>query len=336
MRHALTIAAALALSTTLAHAQDFTLRLQTFHSADSPVGEGAAAFIDDVETMSDGRIKIEPFFSSAVVKSVETFDAAVNGILDVDMTAGSYQVGKDSAFQFVGDPMGGYDDPWQLYAFVYNGGGLEAARELYASYGMYLVGFHIQAPESLASSKPLRTVADLKNFKFRSPPGMETMIFANLGATPVVMDFTEVFTALESGVIDGADAANLAVNKSLGLYDVVKHATYPGFHSTPANHLAVRKDMWDSMPADLQRIFEVAYEKFAFRLTLASAVETRRAASELAAQGVEMHDWSMEDRKLFRDAALSAWDEFADTERAKQIVKLHKDFQSLIGLREAD
>ncbi len=316
----------------MASAQDVTLRLQTFHSADSPVGEGAAVFFDDLETMSGGRIAIEPFFSSSVVKSVETFDAAINGILDADMTAGSYQVGKDSAFQFVGDPMGGYDDPWQLYAFVYNGGGLEAARELYDSFGMHLVGFHIQAPESLASSRPLRTVEDLKNFKFRSPPGMETMIFANLGATPIVMDFTEVFTALESGVIDGADAANLAVNQSLGLYDVVKHATYPGFHSTPANHLAVRKDLWDSMPEDLQRIFEVAYEKFAFRLTLAASVETREAAAELAEEGVTLHDWSMEDRAAYRQAALTAWDEFADTDRARDLVQMHKDFQKLIGL----
>ena len=71
---------------------------------------------------------------------------------------------------------------------------------------------------------------DLVDWKFRSPPGLETEIFATLGASPIVMDFTDIFTALETGIIDGADASGLANNVGLGLYDLVSHATYPGFH----------------------------------------------------------------------------------------------------------
>jgi TRAP-type C4-dicarboxylate transport system substrate-binding protein len=54
---------------------------------------------------------------------------------------------------------------------------------------MYLVGFWGQVPESLSSTKPIAGPDDLKNWKFRSPPGMETEIFERLGASPVVMDF---------------------------------------------------------------------------------------------------------------------------------------------------
>ena len=74
------------------------------------------------------------------------------------------------------------------------------------------------------------------------------MIFEELGASPIVMDFNEIFTALETGIIDGADAANLTNNIGLGLYDIAKHTNYPGFHSMPADHLACRKDVWDAMP----------------------------------------------------------------------------------------
>ncbi len=224
-----------------AQAQEYTLRIQSLFSEASLPGQTLLQFYDDINVMSGGRIVVEPFFSSAVVKSAETFDAVVNGILDGDTTQPSYQVGKDTAFQFVGDPMGGYDTPWQMYAWLYEGGGLEMARELYAQYDMFLVGWWVHGPESLSSSKQIASVADLENWKFRSPPGMETDIFANLGASPVVMDFTEIFTAMESGVIDGADASNLSINKSLGIYDVVEHATYPGFHSMPADHFAMRR-----------------------------------------------------------------------------------------------
>jgi TRAP-type C4-dicarboxylate transport system substrate-binding protein len=66
-----------------------TLRIQTHYGPETPSGKNAAIFVDDVQTMSNGEIKIEMFYSSSVVKSVETFDAAATGILDCDMTGGA-------------------------------------------------------------------------------------------------------------------------------------------------------------------------------------------------------------------------------------------------------
>ena len=121
-----------------------------------------------------------------------------------------------------------------------------AANELYNQFNMQLIGWWVYGQESLSSSAPLAGPEDLVDWKFRSPPGLETEIFAELGASPIVMDFTEIFTALETGIIDGADASGLANNVGLGLYDLVDHATYPGFHSMPSDHLAIRKDAWDA------------------------------------------------------------------------------------------
>ena len=68
--------------------------------------------------MSNGEIEVEMFYASSVVKSPETFDAAATGILDCDMTGAGYQTGKNAAFQFAGDVMGGYDNPYQQYEFL--------------------------------------------------------------------------------------------------------------------------------------------------------------------------------------------------------------------------
>jgi TRAP-type C4-dicarboxylate transport system substrate-binding protein len=329
-------AAATALAVTGASAQEnFHLRVQSLLSAESISGQHLEQYFEDLEVMSAGRITSELFFSSSIVKSVETFDAVVNGILDGDTTQPSYQIGKDTAFQFVGDVMGGYETPWQMYAFLYYGGGLEAARELYAEYDMFLVGWWIHGPESLSSTRSLAGPEDLENFKFRSPPGMITGIFDDLGASPIVMDFTEVFTALETGVIDGADASNLSINKSLGLYDIAEHATYPGFHSMPADHFAIRLETWESMPEDLQRIMEVGWQKHAFRTSLANAVDIQKTANELAAAGVTLHEWSAEDLREYRESVVAEWENFADTDRARELVAMHKDFLGQIGLLES-
>lgn len=308
------------------------LSIQTHYAPETVSGKLAQQFADDVETMSDGDIDIEMFFSSSVVDTVETFDAAASGILDCDMTGGAYQTGKNPAFQFVGDIMGGYDTPWQQYAWLYNGG-FEAADALYNNFNMKLVGWWVYGQESLSSSKPIAGPADLVNWKFRSPPGMETEIFADLGASPVVMDFTEIFTALETGIIDGTDASGLANNVGLGLYDLVKHATFPGFHSMPSDHLACRLDRWEGLSEAHKRIIDTAMQKLAFQTALTFEVANNEAAAKLREQGVTLHDWSAEDRATFRKAAQAAWQDWATrTPETAALVESHIAFMSQLGL----
>ncbi|ARE42087.1 TRAP-type C4-dicarboxylate transport system, periplasmic component [Rhodovulum sp. P5] len=329
----LTSAAVAAVAAVPALAQDVTLRIQTHYATEHPSGKLAAQFVDDVQTMSGGEIAIEMFYSSSVVATTETFDAAINGILDCDMTGGAYQTGKNPAFQFVGDIMGGYDTPWQQISWLYYGGGYDAAQELYNAQGMQLIGWWLYGQESLSSSKPIAGPDDLKGWKFRSPPGLETEIFQELGASPIVMDFTEIFTALETGIIDGADASGLYNNVGLGLYDIVKHATYPGFHSMPSDHLACNKDVWDGLSEKHRRIIDTAMQKLTLHTALSNEKKNAEAAAELTAAGVTLYDWSAEDRANFRAAAQKAWDRWAaKTPEAAALVKSHRDYLSDLGL----
>jgi TRAP-type C4-dicarboxylate transport system substrate-binding protein len=309
-----------------------TLRIQTHYAPETVSGKLAQQYIDDIEAMSNGEIKVEMFFSSSVVKSVETFDAAASGILDCDMTGGGYQTGKNPAFQFVADIMGGYETPYQQLSWLYFGGGREAAAPLYNKYGMELIGWWVYGQESFASSKPIAKVEDFKDWKFRSPPGMETKIFESLGAKPVVMDFTEIFTALETGIIDGADASGLANNVGLGLYDIVKYANFPGFHSMPSDHLACNKAVFDAMPPHLQKIMKVAMEALALRTALTFEKANAEAAAKLRAEGVTLSQWSPEELAKFRAAAQAAWPEFATTPEAVALVESHMAYLTQLGL----
>ena len=310
-----------------------TLRIQNHQSQESPQGLLIQEFVKNLDRMSQGEIAIEMFYSASVVKSAETFDAAATGILDCDMTNGSYQTGKNPAFQFVADTMGGYDTPIQYQAWINFGGGKEIINKLYASHNMMFIGAQVGGQESLNSTRPLRGTADLKGFKFRSPPGMETEIFASLGAKPVVMDFTEIFTAMETGIVDGADASSLANNVSLGIYDIAKHATYPGFHSMSSDQLACRKDKWESIPDHHKAMIEAAQKTLAMDLIMLTLVKNGEAAAKLPAQGVTLYSWSPEERGIFRAAAQQAWANYKKkTPEAKAIIESHEAFIKRIGL----
>ena len=313
-------------------AQTTNLRIQTHYAPETVSGQLAQQYVDDIVEMSNGEIQVEMFYSSSVVKSVETFDAAATGILDCDMPGSGHAVGKNSAFQFVADIMGGYETPYQQLSWLYFGGGLEAAAPLYNKFGMELIGWWVYGQESFASSKPIEKIEDFKDWKFRSPPGMETKIFEKLGASPIVMDFTEIFTALETGIIDGADASGLANNVGLGLYDIVKFANFPGFHSMPSDHLACNKAVFDAMPAHHQKIMKVAMEALALRTALTFEKKNAEAAAQLRAQGVTLSQWSPEELQKFRNVAQSVWPEFADTPEAKALVESHLTYLGQLGL----
>ena len=145
------------------------------------------------------------------------------------------------------------------------------------------------------------------------------------------MDFNEIFTALETGIIDGADAANLTNNIGLGLYDIAKHTNFPGFHSMPADHLACRKDVWDAMPDHHKRIMIVAMDALALHNATINEVKNAQNAKVLRAKGVNLYEWSPEELNKFRAAVKKGWTEFATTPEAKALLKSHVDFLVDLG-----
>lgn len=327
-------AAALTICAAPAFSADYKLRIQTHFSAESTPGHIIAQFIDDVTTMSDGALEIQMHYSSEIVAQNKTLGAASQGILDCDMTGASGNVGKDAGWQFAGDIMGGYDTPYQFLAWLDHGGGREVVQsELYDKNNMHLVGYWLQGHESLSSTGPLAGFDDLVDWKFRSPPGLETEIFASFGAKPVVMDFGEVPTALRTGIVDGADASTLNTNQSLGLFDVATHVTFPGFHSMPTETLSCNKNSWNALPASIQRMIEVSLKKAALDLALQTEIRDSQVAREIAAAGVTIHDWSTEDRKRFRDFARGRWEEWrAKSPAAAALVDSHVAFMTDLGL----
>ena len=311
-----------------------TLKIETHFTASSPNGEVAAQFAKNVEKFSGGSLKVQMFYSSSVTgKSAEVFNSAQTGIIDCDMTGAGYQTGKNAAFQFAGDVMGGYDNPYQQYEFLNFPGAQEAVDALYNKYGMTLIGWWIPGHESLISSRPIPDVASLKDFKFRSPPGMESMIFTALGAKPIVMDFGEVPTALQTGLIDGADYSSLATNYAGGHYEQNKYATYPGFHSMPADHLACNTKVWNKLKPHEQGAMLAAIEICG--RTITSLVERKNAEAVKALQemGLTLHDCSREDRLKFRQAALGAWEEWKKkSPEAAALIEIHKAYMKANGI----
>ena len=120
---------------------------------------------------------------------------------------------------------------------------------------------------------------------------------------------------------------------SIGIYDVAKHTTYPGFHSMSQDHLACRTSVWNSLSDQHKRIIEVAERSLALEVMMSTLIQNGEAQKKLPEMGVTAYDWSAEDRASFRNAAQAAWQEWgAKSPEAAELVQSHVDFLQRIGL----
>ena len=162
---------------------------------------------------------------------------------------------------------------------------------------------------------------------------MESMIFTALGAKPIVMDFGEVPTALQTGLIDGADYSSLATNYAGGHYEQNKYATYPGFHSMPADHLACNTKVWNKLKPHEKGAMLAAIEICGRTITSLVERKNAEAVKALKEMGVTLHDWSKEDRAKFRQAALGAWEEWKNkSPEAAALIEIHKAYMKANGI----
>jgi len=88
----------------------------------------------------------------------------------------------------------------------------------------------------------------------------------------------------------------------------------------PATDIVVNMDKWKALPDDLKVILEVGTREFARDMVQRLVLEDEKVAREAASQGVELINWSQEERKKFRSAAVDAWNELATKTPAARIV----------------
>ncbi len=292
-----------------------------------------ARFCDRVAAMSGGRLVIEPLPVGAVVAYHETLDAVRAGILDGQNGGTAYFSGKDAAFALLADLNGGYETPRQMLMWLEYGGGGELARELFARYDLHYIGAVPWAAESIPAKMPIRTIEDFRGIKIRTPEGMSQEIFASIGAAPVNLPGAEVYTALERGVVDAADWGSIGMNDELGFHRIAPYPLFPGFHSMPVTDVAVRRDRWDELSDDLQRIVTLAVRTYALDMMQTIAMQDAAVIRDADARGIELVRWSDADRRAFREAARRVWAEYGGrSEMAGRVYRSHLAFLDRLGL----
>lgn len=266
---------------------------------DTPKGKGAQRFKELVEQRSGGKVKVEVYPNSQLYKDKEEMEA---------LQLGSVQMLAPSLAKF--GPLGVKEFEVFDLPFLFKDDasfrnttqtlGLELFKKLepkgIKGLAFWDNGFHI-----MSANKPLHHVADFKGLKMRiqSSKVLDAQMRA-LGAIPQVMAFSELYQALQSGVVDGTEGvpSNFLTQKT---YEVQKHTTISN-HGHLAYAVIVNKKFWDGLPADTRSLLETAVAESTTYANAIAATENAAALDKIKASGkttvytltpAEVNEWKL-------------------------------------------
>ena len=239
--------------------EQYNWRLVTAWPKNYPgLGMAPERIADLVEEMSNGQMKITVYGAGEQVPAFGVFDAVSSGSHQMGHSGGYFWKGKVPAAQFfTGVPFGLTAD--EINAWTNRGGGLELWREIYEPFNIYPIPAGNTGTQMFGwFNKEINSLEDIKGLKMRMP-GIGGEVLKRAGGIPVTLPGGELFTALQTGVIDATEWVGPYNDLTFGFQQTAKYYYYPGWHEPGSMlELLINKDAWNSLPKHLQVIIETA------------------------------------------------------------------------------
>jgi tripartite ATP-independent transporter DctP family solute receptor len=291
-----------------AGAQEYTLKYATSLGEDSAYYKGAVELAAAADELSNGRLKIEIFPNAQLGTDRDMIEGMQLGSIDM-ASPSTGAMGAVVPEATVLDLPYIFDDLDHAYR-VLDGPVSEQLYELFDGVGFHPLGYWEIGFRNLTNNvRPVHTPDDVKGLKLRTLPSeVHQKAWSLVGAQPQAMDWTEVYNALDTGVVDGQENPfNIIL---LGkLHEVQDHLSVTR-HIYGAAPTSISDMTWNKLPPDLQDVLKKAVAR--------SVVVQREAASGNEAEQLQqIKDFGMEvveepDRAAFRETMKPAWDLYTD------------------------
>ncbi len=318
-------ALAAALSVGAAYAQQpIVIKFSHVVAENTPKGKGALKFKELAESRTKGRVKVEVYPNSTLFKDGEEMQMLQLG--NVQMLAPS--VSKFGplgvrAFEVFDLPFI-FDNDKELHNVTQGRIGQQLFKML-ESKGIIGLAYWDNGFKQMSSNKPLRTPADFRGQKLRiqSSKVLDGQMRA-LGATPQVMAFSEVYQALQTGVVDGDENtwSNIYTQK---FYEVQKYITVSN-HGVIEYAVIVNKKFWDGLPADIRATLDGAMKDATTYANEIAKQENDEALEKIKASGKsQIITLTPDEKKAWKKAELKVHRENEATIGKNLIQEIYKD-----------
>lgn len=282
-----------------AKAETFHWKMVTSWPKNYPgLGTGAERLAERINAMSAGRLTVKVYAAGELVPALEVFDAVSRGTAEMGHGTPYYWKGKVPAAQFFSSVPFGLST-LEMNAWLSKGGGQALWDETYAPYGVKpLSAGNTTMQMGGWYNKEINSLDDIKGLKIRMP-GLGGEVLTKLGAITVNLPGGEIFTALQTHVIDATDWVSPYNDLAFGLHKAAKYYYFPGWQEPQAVvESMVNQKAFDSLPADLQAIVVEAARAATLDMMDDYVFHNAKSLGQLKEQGVAI--------KRFPDEVLAA------------------------------
>ena len=330
---ALTIGVSAALSAAPAAAQEtFTWRVQShWPGASSSYTDSLVRLQRVLDERTDGRLKLKLYEAGALFKSQETFNAVSRGILEMGTISPAYAQDKVSLAGIASGLPFAFRNVWEA-AYFHKSMGFEAMlREEAAEHGVYWATDKVY-PTEMVVKQPIKNWEDFTSLKIRSSGALQTFL-TEAGAAASYIPGSELYSALDSGIVDGAHWGASQGAFSMGLYEVAKYHVKPALNIAGTDVIIVSQKALDKLPKDMQKIVKDALaEQFWVRTNEYLYKEKLALAKAQAEHGVEVNALPQEVQQKLAETAQELWDkEGKRSEKAEEALEMLKGFLADLG-----
>lgn len=293
------LGAALSVSVAFSASADTVIRIGHGAAESFHMHRALLRFAELVQTGSNGEIEVEIFPSSQMGPDREMIEGVQTGVLEMAIPPSSFFAGWDPAFAVIELPYmyPSSDVAWRVLESEAGDGMLERVE----NQGLVGLGWLELGVRNVTNNiRPIETPDDLEGIKLRTmlvPAHVAT--FEALGANPTPMNFGEVYSALQQGVIDGQENP-LAIITSQRFYEVQRYLSTTG-HVFAVYMPVISQPFFESLSAEHQQLIRDSMASA--RAYQAELVETENAQQleAIRAAGVEVLELSPEARQLFAE-----------------------------------
>jgi tripartite ATP-independent transporter DctP family solute receptor len=272
----------------------------------NPRHEASVNFAETVKAGTNGRIEIQVAHSSQLGDDAAMVTAIRSGTLDMSANSQGAVSTVVPEYSALGLPFL-FSDITKAWQLLDGPIGQDLAKRTEAK-GMVVLGYWDNGIRHISNSKrPVKSPADVKGLKIRTPPDAITVdIMQALGADPQQIKFSELYVALQQGVVDGQEnpLTNVASAK---LYEVQKYISLTG-HKYEATPFLMSKRSWDKLGAADQKVFMAAAAEATQLQRKLSKEADDKLVAELKGKGVQI---DTVDRAPFVQATRSVYDKWS-------------------------
>lgn len=277
------------------------------------LGDAAHSLADRILRASGGEVSLKFFEPGKLVPGAETVKSVAKGTVPAAWAGAGWFADADSAFNmFSAVPFG--PGIGEYMAWMYHGGGLAMAREMFHQNGVHNIPCIIIPPEASGwFRKEIKSVSDLQGLRMRFF-GLGAKVMQKLGVVTQQQPPGEILEAMKSGALDAAEFSLPAMDQPLKLNTVAKYYYFPGWHQQATFFdLYINKAVWDALTERHRALIDTACGA-TMRDTIAAGEAAQwKAMKEMQAEGVQLKRWPPEILVLLE----KAWNEVVAEESVK-------------------